>query len=273
MNSFKSKIKFWLLKNIDLKYFELFNSRYTFTTKFPLSNHDVVSDLFPLRIENGWNSYFELLNIPKLINPLSKKTNINKVNFIFFNSDGIKINTYSTELKDELKTTIDLKKLCKLLNIKSDGTFAVFHSTNKFISKRSHLSDRGYVGYENKKCGPIKGYVHGNYDAISYGKKFKFLGVTSFRNKNYNIQYNFDDEFTYELLWVNPSNENLKLKIFDTGLDKKSILKINRGGLKSYICKNTDNTSKRSIVVESKLNLARPIIFKYMKNSFDVFHG
>ena len=54
---------------------------------------------------------------------------------------------------------------------------------------------------------------------------------------------------------------------------KKSILKINRGGLKSYICTKSNNTSKRSIIVESKLNLARPIIFKYMKNSFDVFHG
>lgn len=31
-------------------------------------------------------------------------------------------------------------------------------------------------------------------------------------------------------------------------------------GLKSYICSKSNNTSKRSIVVESKLNLARPII-------------
>ena len=58
----KEEIKSWLLKNIDSRIFELISSKYTFTVKVPNSKNHVISDLFPLRIENGWNSFFELLN-------------------------------------------------------------------------------------------------------------------------------------------------------------------------------------------------------------------
>ena len=68
----KEKIKSWLIKNVDSRLFELVSSKYTFTVKVPNNENHVISDLFPLRIENDWNSFFELLNIPRLIDPSSE---------------------------------------------------------------------------------------------------------------------------------------------------------------------------------------------------------
>ena len=203
----KEIFKIWLLKNIDSRIFELINSKYVFTTKLPFDEDNVISDLFPLRIENSWNSFFELLNVPRLIDPSLNTSKKNNVKFIFFNSEGVKINDYQINIDCQLKTTVNLKELCHKLNIFSDGTFAVFHEKtfNQDLIKGSFLTERGYVGYENKKIGPIKGYVHGNFDAISSGKNFKLLGGSSFFQKQYNIQYKFDDQLDYEFFWVNTS--------------------------------------------------------------------
>ena len=271
----KSSVKSWLLNNIDLRYFEFISSKYTFTTRIPNARKDVISDLFPLRIEEGWNSFFELLNVPRLIYPSSSKSTTNNVKFMFFDSSGLLNGEFEINIENQLKSTIDLKKLCHQLNIFSDGTFAVFHQSHidKNLIKGSYLTERGYVGYENKKRGSIKGYVHGNDDAISLGRNLNSLGVKSFFIKAYNVQYEFNDEFNYEFLWVNTSSKKVRLKIIDSSSNEKSYLTINPGGIKSYLCYGIKNRQIRKIIVESKLNMARPIIFKYMKNSFDVFHG
>ncbi len=272
----KSIVKSWVLKNIDSRFFEFINSKYVYITKVPKSKHDVISDLFPLRIQNNWNSYFELLNIPKLINPKIESKLENNIQFHFFNSDGSKVGQHEITLNEELKTTINLKSICNDQEIHADGTFAIFHTNplENIANKGSFMTERGYVGYENKKLGPIKGYVHGNFDAISMGKITSLLGKTSFRNKRYNIQYEFEDDATYELFWVNPSKKSLNIKIIDvSNSDKKNIIKIKPGGLKSYIYKSLSSKKRTSLIIESKLNLARPIIFKYMETSFDVFHG
>lgn len=270
----KEKIKSWLIKNVDSRLFELVSSKYTFIVKVPNNENHVISDLFPLRIENDWNSFFELLNIPRLIDPSSECVK-NNVKFLFFNSDGETINECEINIKNELKTTINLKELCGKLNISSDGTFAVFHDKvfNNNLIDGSFLAERGYVGYENKKLGPIKGYVHGNYDAISSGKNLMLLGVTSFFKKKYNIQYVFDDNFDYEFFWVNTSDKDLVLKVIEKPGNENSYIRVSPGGIKSYICKPIKGKNLRNIILESKLNMARPIIFKYMNKSFDVFHG
>ena len=268
-----NKIKSWIIKNFDSKYFEFFGTKYIYITKIPSNKFDVISDLFPLRIEDNWNSHFELLNVPRLI---SFKNNLfykNEIEFYFFDSKGSFLNRYKTSMNKEFKITIDLKKIANNLGIFTDGTFAVFHKNkiDSLSNSKSFITDRGYVGYENLKFGPIKGYVHGNFDAISKGHDLKLLGVTSFFNKDYNIQYEFSPNSTYELFWVNTSKSVVKIKITTSVIsDKNDYIIIKPGGIKSYVFK-TSNTSKLKIT--SRLNMARPVIFRYMKNSFDVFHG
>lgn len=268
-----NKLKPWLLKNIDSKYFELLGSKYVFLTKIPKDEFYVISDLFPLRIEDDWNSHFELLNLPHLINPIEELKYKNEIEIHFFDLNGKLLKTYNTIMLNEIKATIDLKKIANKLGITQDGTFAVFHKNeiDKLSNSGSFISDRGYVGYENPKYGPIKGYVHGNFDAIAKGKNLKLLGIASFFEKQYRIQYEFNPNNTYELFWVNTSNTNVKIKIINSSIsDKLFSINIKPGGVKSYLFKPTNNSK---LTILSKLNMARPVIFNYMKKSFDVFHG
>jgi hypothetical protein len=268
-----NRLKSWIVKNFDSKYFEIFGNKYIYLTKIPSGSYDVISDLFPLRIEDNWNSHFELLNLPRLINPIGDLVYFNEIEIYFFNKKGDFLNSYNISMHDELKTTIDLKKIANSIGIFHDGTFAVFHK-NKFDNlsySKSFITDRGYVGYENSKFGRVKGYVHGNFDAISKGKNLKLLGITSFYKKNYNIQYEFNPNNTYELFWVNTSNRRIKIKINrSTMSNENDYISIKPGGIKSYLLKNSTSSK---LIITSTLNMARPVIFKYMQNSFDVFHG
>ena len=99
----------------------------------------------------------------------------------------------------------------------------------------------------------------------------KLLGIASFFEKQYRIQYEFDPNNTYELFWVNTSNTNVKIKIINSSIsDELFSMNIKPGVVKSYLFKPTN---KLKLTILSKLNMARPVIFKYMKKSFDVFHG
>ena len=51
-------------------------------TAIPKDPDAVISDLFPFKIERDWNTYFELLNIPALLDPIHGNHK-NSVNFIF----------------------------------------------------------------------------------------------------------------------------------------------------------------------------------------------
>ena len=46
--------------------------------------------------------------------------------------------------------------------------------------------------------------------------------------------------------------------------NENSFIRVSPGGIKSYICKPIKGENLRNIILESKLNMARPIIFKYM---------
>ena len=265
------KYKLWILKNIDSKYLEILNSKYIYLTKIPNNKHAVISDLFPLRIENNWNTFFELLNVPRLINPVQKINN--EVEICFFDYNGKLLNVYEKVMLDQIKNTLNLKEIAKKLDITKDGTFAVFHKNDsqKLSSSGSFISDRGYVGYQNINHGPIKGYVHGNFDAVSKKDKLSLLGVSSFFKKHYIIQYEFSPEYKYELFWVNTSNTNKTITLVNlSSSNDKFSINIKPGGVKSYLFKPKD-ISKLKLI--SNLNMARPVIFRYMNGSFDVFHG
>ena len=74
---------------------------------------------------------------------------------------------------------------------------------------------------------------------------------------------------------VNSTNEIQKLKIIETTLtkNKQTVLDILPGGIKSFKRISSKNDEITKIIIKSKLYMARPIVFKYMETSFDVFHG
>ena len=83
-----------------------------------------------------------------------------------------------------------------------------------------------------------------------------------------------EHDLLYELFIVNCSNR-VQQMIF---LKKSRIFQRRKTSYSSGDLKNLQNPytkpkNNSKIILRSKLPLARPIVFKYMKSSFDVFHG
>ena len=65
----KQQLKYFLKKNIPARYLELLSYRAVSITKTP-QNGSVISDLFVLRIEDGWETYFECLQFNSIFKKL-----------------------------------------------------------------------------------------------------------------------------------------------------------------------------------------------------------
>ena len=99
------------------------------------------------------------------------------------------------------------------------------------------------------------------------------MGNYSFFKKHYYLQNLLKSEFKYELFLINPSSVNQKITIIEknTKTIKKKTSILPRNGFFKY---DKDIHSKDvNIEIHSKLYMARPVVFKLMNSSFDVFHG
>jgi len=274
----KQKIKFWIKKNIPPKFIDLFTNKGILITKIPSSENAIISDLFPYRIEDNWNTYFMLLNFPQMIDPKAFIEKPYKIEIMFFNKEGKKVSKYILESTNCLKTVLNIKKITKKLNINLDGTFAIFHlKTIPWLREsKSFMTERGYIGYENKLLGPIKSFVHGNFDALAkQNDKEYLLSNSSSKLKTYNLQHVLLHNYSYEIFWVNTSPVNQTFKIIEQTKEdiKTTILEILPGGIRIYKKPFNNKGLNSRLTVKSKLYLPRPILFKYMDTSFDVFHG
>lgn len=274
----KQQLKNFIKKSVPARYLEFFSLRAVSITKIP-EKDAVISDLFILRLEDGWETYFECLQFVSILNP-NEKVNSQKVIFCFYTKIGQFLAEREVVLSNAIKTRLNVNQLVKGLNLREDGLFAIFHPQKKqWISEHnSFLAERGYIGYNNSSLGNIKGYVHGNLDAIarnSSRKEDQLLGNYSFFKKEYYLQHSFDAGITYELFLVNPTskkqNFNIVQKINQT--NKETTLVIPSKGLYKHVLTVDKKDDKSTVIIKSKLFLARPIVFKIMTSSFDVFHG
>ena len=274
----KQSIKNFIKKSIPPRYIELITNKGIALTKIP-KEEAVISDLFVLRVEEGWETYFEYLQFQSLLNTDENEL-AKSVHIVFYNQKGLSVGDREVKVKKALKTTLNVNQIAKELGIEKDGLFAVFHPYKESWLKNhnSFLAERGYVGYANKSLGPIKGFVHGNLDAIakfpSKGK-YQLLGNYSFSEKEYSLQHKLTWGNTYELFWVNATGKNQKFSIETCGEKSQKIENYNvppRGTLK-YVKTVHKKEKEARIIIKSKLYLARPVVFKIMLTSFDVFHG
>ena len=186
---------------------------------------------------------------------------------------------YKIKSSKNFRSTLDIKKIANDLKIFKNGTFSVFHhyESNIINDSKGFLTDRGYIGYYNKNISPIKSYVHGNFDAISLNSKenIELLGTYSFFNKKFNLQHEIDKRYNYDIVLINSSSSKQKV-IFDIHyngtVESKEKIIPSKGFYEFKKLKNKVISNSR-LIIKSKLYLARPIVFKYMDSSFDVFHG
>jgi hypothetical protein len=274
----KQQLKYFLKNNIPACYLELLTYRAVSITKTPQKG-SVISDLFVLRIEDGWETYVECLQFNSIFNP-HEKANPQKVIFCFYTKTGQFITERDVMLPSAIKTTLNVNELVKDFNLLEDSLFAIFHPQKKqwITDHKSFLAERGYIGYANPNLGNIKGFVHGNLDAIARinsRKDDQLLGNYSFFKKEYHLQHSLDAGNTYELFLVNPTPSTQRFNIIQkTDQIKKEItFVIPSKGLYKHVLTDGSKDEKRTVIIESKLYLARPVVFKIMTSSFDVFHG
>ena len=226
---------------------------------------------------DGWNTYFELLNVPTLISPDFINTSY-EVLFVFFDENGAKKGEIIKNNIGACRETIDIKKMALSVGIKRNGTFAVFHLRNiKFVMKEGgYLTERGYVGYNNGKI-KMKSYVHGNFDSVALreDRSLICLGGSFLKKVEYRLQHELNGPALYEMCFTNNTakKRTLCVQYFDqeNKLETTELIILSKGI--KWFKKNVKKQEKGRIIVLSRLNLARPIVFRNHQEIFDVFHG
>lgn len=243
--------------------------------KKPKFSDSVTSDLFPIRNDENWTTEFELLNLPGLIQ--GNITTNHQAIFMFFNEKGLKLGEEIIEINGVGRKTINIKDLL-LGNRKEAKTFAVFHKQDSSGVEigESFIAERGYTGYKFKNIS-TKGYVHGNLDAISYSKnRIEKLGNFGFQRKIYRVQHLLTGPAEYDFIFTNPTNcQKIKIQPILESTGKK--IKFKPISIDSLGCDTFTVTIQPNEIAQisfrSRLYLGRPVVFRKLSNSMDVFHG
>lgn len=273
LNTIKGKIKSLLPER--LKSYIRF---YLSLTSTPKSKNAVISDLFPFRTNHNWETYFELLNVPFLINPNENLKTGNRVKFIFFDENGKIFHEETIENQEFNRNTISINNLINGKSISGEGTFACFHLINSsdLLKNGGYLAERGYTGYAKKDYSNVKSYVHGNFDALAFDNgELQCLGKSFLLSKQeYRLQHELIGPASYELAFVNNTQKKqvLDVMLYKNNVHVKKRMVLNPRAIKWYKTTLKDNEVGR-IVILSRMNLPRPVVFRLSQSTFDVFHG
>ena len=267
-----------VLKHFFFKYYIIILSKLNYAggglTKIPSNPLATISDLFLWRKDKTWTSFFELLNISHLINPNDLITSQAIAKLVFFDNVGNQIFEKDIAYSNIDRITINISNILPD-SINGYGTFACFHLySNSFLNdSKSFIAERGYCGYSrnNNIC---KSYVHGNLDALAYDKtNIEMLGNYNKRTYFYNLQYEFQPLFNYEIVLTNPTNKNQDFTLTfvnNHSLDEEFNIKPRGSVIKKIYFEQNINVK---LIVKSSIYMARPVIFRHHHDSLDVFHG
>lgn len=246
-------------------------------TRKPGQKNSVISDLFPVRTNQEWTTFFESINVPGLINGDNSESAQSEAIFIFFDDQGRNIGNVISKVGLSSRQTVKLDKVF-FPEIENASTFAVFHQNFKLDSalNGSYLAERGYVGLQknNLNC---RGYVHGNLDAIAYAEgKIELLGNSGILPRVYQVQHPLRGEATYEFILTNPTSrvQTVYFQYKSKSNYWETIQKIQLQSRGSHIF-NIDlkNTEVGLVRFKSHLYLARPVVIRHERDAFDIFHG
>ena len=156
------------------------------------------------------------------------------------------------------------------------GSFFVFHKFKEFgqlISNNCQIAERGYSGFRQDKG--LWNFVHGNHYAAAINKRNKIYSLLSktFFKTTYRMQLSTSDTDNFSIILNNPSSNDINV-IFILYGEKKNLKISKKLKIKSFCTEVTDFKNKNISYLEIKSNLmmCRPLIKKYYKTYFDVFH-
>ena len=243
----------------------------------PLRTAETISDLFPWRVADTWETRYDLMNIPSLVFPENKLVDL--ITIVFFDFKGQEISRKQIELEPFESKKILIRDF--LGEGRGQGTFSCFHSAEvqeKLQGTQCYFNDRQYVSYSWKED-VFWSYTHGNIYCLSkLPKGFNVRSVVPKQSKEiiYRPQLRMDDCDKFELFYVNPLKKPMKILVrgFDENWKESTRREcvIPSRGLQVF---EFNNQSRSIVFVEnrSRASLLRPTIFKYYDSFFDVLHG
>ncbi len=241
-------------------------------TNKPTNPKSVISDLFIWRCGQDWDTYFELMDVAALFGDNER----HQIDIVFFDDIGNEFYQQSIELNRLYRQVLDISNILSIFDkLPSDyGTFCIFHQKipSGVSEIGSFLAERGYASYQYKDA-LLRSYVHGNLDAID--DTLTPLGGSSFFKRQYNLQYLMEMKKTYEIVLINISSKSKKIKFKIIGTDDSVRIKESTI-LKSkqvYVFPIKDLPNPSRLIIESKMIMARPVVFCFGDDSMDVFHG
>jgi len=241
-------------------------------TKKPVNKQSVISDLFVWRCNKDWDTYFELIDIAALFGNDSQ----HYIEIVFFDEIGSEFYRELIELDMLCRQVLNISDLLsKLDNIPCDyGTFAIFHKqTPSRVSEiASFVAERGYLSYQYKKA-PLRSYVHGNLDAID--DTLTPLSGSSFLNRKYNLQYLLNPNNGYEIALVNTSSSDKKVnfEIASFGHEVQVKKSVTLKSKQIFLLSIDNLVTLSRLIIQSKMIMARPVLFSFHEDKIDVFHG
>jgi hypothetical protein len=245
-------------------------------TRMPKSRQSVISDLFFIRADNDWETSFELLNINALLLGSFERHEWHSAIMYFFDSDGNVIQELQIPMNSTPRSTLRINDMIQDFP-KVPATFALFHSERESADLRgeSLIAERGYVGYEFKGLG-VKGYVHGNLDAVALSDNVvEPIGNSGVFKRHYTVQHLLFGAARYEFAFTNPTSKSQKISMEVSNVSNKWVKnsELVLKPLGSGIFEIDDFGNTNVVRFKSKLYLGRPIVFRTTPNSLDVFHG
>ena len=237
-----------------------------------------VSDLFPWIVKDSIDTHFQSHDIASLFSPSIINRSASCL-FVIFDPLGTEILRTLINVQSLYKNPISIASLLRTSSFEF-GTFSIFHSTNPecLVDSSSVLTDRGYLFF-TQRYSDFRHYVHGNFDAVTLNSSGIILpvGGSSFLDRTYNFQHLFENGFTYDLFFVNPTSSYQDINILESSsCNASDLFCIDNFSLPprgSFIYTYAPSHSCTFLAFRSKIVLCRPICFKRVGSTLDVFHA
>lgn len=242
----------------------------------PFSPRAAISDLFVWRVDDVWDTSFDIFNISSFVYPDDAPQE--RCHLIFFDGQGKKIAVADITLAPFERKTLQIADYIGAA--RGLGTFAVFHHTPcdvRFAAHKTHLTERGYIAY-HRKGDHLKSYCHGNLQALSQAPGqdgYSYVAATAAPSR-YHPQLILSDSPLIELIYTNPSPraQDLIVHLFDRAGDKIGTRTENVPA-RSVRLLRIDNADGAIHTFDNvgRVIMWRPVIKKHYATHFDVMHG
>jgi len=237
-----------------------------------------ISDLFIWRNSAEWETFFELTDVSGLFADHTMSAN-RYATLFFFDNRGNPFFEKRLNFGIQRRQTIEVSQFVSG-SVSPIGTFCVFHShiPQAVTDLGSCLAERGYLSYRYLGA-PLRGYVHGNLDAISLlpNQSLKLLGAHSFLEREYRLQHELRGPALYEIAIVNPSRRDQLVSCEVLSLSGEEVLEKQDVQLSPKGCHlfpvSVNPSQPVRVVMTSHLVMARPLVFRTNEQKMDVFHG